>query len=256
MGVLQQFDLSGKTALVTGCNKGIGKGMALGLAEAGANILGVSASLELSGSDIEKKVTAIGRTFKAYQADFSSRDSLYAFAKKVLAENPVIDILINNAGAIMRAPAAEHPDEYWDNVLSINLDSQFILAREVGKYMLQRGSGKIVFTCSLLTFQGGINVISYAASKAALGSVIKGLSNEWAGKGLNVNGIAPGYIATDNTKALQDDPVRNKAILDRIPANRWGNPDDFKGAVVYLSSAASNYVNGTILTVDGGWMGR
>lgn len=256
MGVLQQFDLSGKTALVTGCNKGIGKGMALGLAEAGADIIGVSASLELSGSDIEKKVTALGRKFKAYQADFSDRDSLTAFTKKVLAENSAIDILINNAGTIMRAPAAEHSDEYWDKVISINLDSQFIMAREIGKHMLQRGSGKIVFTCSLLTFQGGINVISYAASKGALGSVIKGLSNEWAGKGINVNGIAPGYIATDNTKALQEDPVRNKAILDRIPANRWGNPEDFKGAVVYLSSEASSYVNGTILTVDGGWMGR
>lgn len=256
MAILQQFDLSGKTALVTGCNKGIGKGMALGLAEAGANILGVSASLELSGSEIEKKVTALGRTFKAYQADFSNRDSLYAFIKKVLAENPAIDILINNAGTIMRAPAAEHPDEYWDKVLNINLDAQFVLAREIGKHMLQRGSGKIIFTCSLLTFQGGINVISYAASKGALGSVVKGLSNEWAGKGVNVNGIAPGYIATDNTQALQDDPVRNKAILDRIPAGRWGTPEDFKGAVVYLSSTASNYVNGTILTIDGGWMGR
>jgi 2-deoxy-D-gluconate 3-dehydrogenase len=256
MAILQQFDLTGKTALVTGCNKGIGKGMALGLAEAGANIIGVSASLELSGSEIEKKVNALGRTFKAYQADFSNRDSLNAFIKNALAENPAIDILINNAGTIMRAPAAEHPDEYWDKVLSINLDSQFILAREIGRHMLQRGKGKIIFTCSLLTFQGGINVISYAASKGALGSVVKGLSNEWAGKGVNVNGIAPGYIATDNTQALQDDPVRNKAILDRIPAGRWGTPEDFKGAIVYLSSAASDYVNGTILTVDGGWMGR
>lgn len=256
MAILQQFDLSGKTALVTGCNKGIGKGMALGLAEAGANIIGVSASLELSGSDVEKKVNALGKNFRAYQADFSNRDSLYAFIKKVLSENPAIDILINNAGTIMRAPAAEHPDEYWDKVLAINLDSQFVLAREIGKHMLQRGKGKIIFTCSLLTFQGGINVISYAASKGALGSVVKGLSNEWAGKGVNVNGVAPGYIATDNTQALQDDPVRNKAILDRIPAGRWGTPDDFKGAVVYLSSAASDYVNGTILTVDGGWMGR
>jgi 2-deoxy-D-gluconate 3-dehydrogenase len=256
MGVLQQFDLSGKTALVTGCNKGIGKGMALGLAEAGANILGVSASLELKGSAIEKEVTALGRQFKAYQADFFNRDSLYAFIKNVLAENPAIDILVNNAGTIMRAPAAEHPDDYWDRVQTINLDSQFILAREMGKHMLQRGTGKIIFTCSMLTFQGGVNVISYAASKGALGSVVKGLSNEWAGKGVNVNGIAPGYIATDNTKSLQEDPVRNKAILDRIPAGRWGNPQDFKGAIVFLASAASDYVDGTILTVDGGWMGR
>jgi 2-deoxy-D-gluconate 3-dehydrogenase len=256
MGILDQFSLKGKTALVTGCNKGIGRGMALGLAEAGADIIGVSATLELSGSKIEKEVTGLGRKFKAYQADFSIRESVYAFIKKAQAENPKIDILINNAGTIKRAPAAEHPDEYWDEVIKINLDSQFILAREFGGKMLQQGSGKIIFTCSLLTFQGGINVISYASSKGALGSLVKGLSNEWAGKGVNVNGIAPGYIDTDNTKPLQADPARNKAILDRIPAGRWGTPEDFKGAVVYLASEAGSYVNGTILTIDGGWMGR
>ena len=256
MAILQQFDLSGKTALVTGCNKGIGKAMALGLAEAGANIIGVSASLELIGSDIEKEVTALGKTFKAYQADFSDRNHLYSFIKKLVEENPAIDILVNNAGTIMRAPAAEHPDEYWDKVLTINLDAQFILAREVGKHMLQRGSGKIIFTSSLLSFQGGINVPGYAASKGAIASLIKALANEWAGKGVNVNGIAPGYIATDNTEALRNDPERSKSILSRIPAGRWGEPEDFKGAVVYLASGAANYVNGTILTVDGGWMGR
>ena len=256
MTILQQFDLSGKTALVTGCNKGIGKAMALGLAEAGANIIGVSASLELTGSDIEKEVNALGKTFKAYQADFSNRDHLYSFIKKLVEENPAIDILVNNAGTIMRAPAAEHPDEYWDKVLTINLDAQFILAREVGKHMLQRGSGKIIFTSSLLSFQGGINVPGYAASKGAIASLIKALANEWAGKGVNVNGIAPGYIATDNTEALRNDPERSKSILSRIPAGRWGEPEDFKGAVVYLASGAANYVNGTILTVDGGWMGR
>lgn len=256
MAILHQFDLSGKTALVTGCNKGIGKSMALGLAEAGANIIGVSASLELAGSDIEKEVKALGKTFKAYQADFSNRDHLYSFIKKLVEENPAIDILVNNAGTIMRAPAAEHPDEYWDKVLTINLDAQFILAREVGKHMLQRGSGKIIFTSSLLSFQGGINVPGYAASKGAIASLIKALANEWAGKGVNVNGIAPGYIATDNTEALRNDPERSKSILSRIPAGRWGEPEDFKGAVVYLASGAANYVNGTILTVDGGWMGR
>jgi 2-deoxy-D-gluconate 3-dehydrogenase len=256
MAILQQFDLSGKTALVTGCNKGIGKAMALGLAEAGADIIGVSASLELAGSDIEKEVKALGKTFKAYQADFSNRDHLYSFIKKLVEENPAIDILVNNAGTIMRAPAAEHPDEYWDKVLTINLDAQFILAREVGKHMLQRGSGKIIFTSSLLSFQGGINVPGYAASKGAIASLIKALANEWAGKGVNVNGIAPGYIATDNTEALRNDPERSKSILSRIPAGRWGEPEDFKGAVVYLASGAANYVNGTILTVDGGWMGR
>lgn len=256
MTVLQQFDLTGKTALVTGCNRGIGKGMAIGLAEAGANIIGVSASLEASGSEVEKEVTALGRTFHPYQADFSDRKSIYAFIEKMLKENTAIDILVNNAGTIMRAPAAEHSDEYWDRVININLDAQFILAREVGKHMLQRGSGKIIFTCSLLSFQGGISVPGYAASKGAIASLVKALANEWASKGINVNGIAPGYIATDNTKALRNDPERNKSILARIPANRWGDPEDFKGAVVYLASNASNYVQGEILTVDGGWMGR
>ena len=255
MSILQQFDLTGKTALVTGCNKGIGKGMALGLAEAGANILGVSASLK-PGSEVEAEVNALGKNFKPYQADMSSRESLYAFIEKVLAENPQIDILINNAGTIMRAPAAEHSDEYWDKVLNINLDAPFILAREIGIHMIARGSGKIIFTCSLLTFQGGINVPGYAASKGALGSLVKALANEWAGKGINVNGIAPGYISTDNTEALRNDPDRSAAILSRIPANRWGLPQDFKGPAVFLSSEAGAYVHGTILTVDGGWMGR
>jgi 2-deoxy-D-gluconate 3-dehydrogenase len=252
----QLFDLSGKTGLVTGCNKGIGKAMALGLAESGANIIGVSATIELSGSEIEKEVIATGRKFKAYQADFSDRNSLYNFIKKVLAENNAIDILVNNAGTIMRAPAAEHPDEYWDKVLSINLDSQFIIAREIGKHMLQRGSGKIIFTCSLLSFQGGILVPGYAASKGAIASLVKALANEWAGKGVNVNVIAPGYVSTDNTEALRNDPERSRSILSRIPAGRWGDPEDFKGAVVYLASDASKYVHGEILTVDGGWMGR
>ena len=256
MGILQQFDLSGKTALVTGCNKGIGKAMALGLAEAGADIVGVSASIELSGSEVEKEVMALGKKFKAYQADLSDRASIYAFVKNMLAENPAIDILINNAGTIMRAPVAEHPDEYWDKVLAINLDAQFIIAREIGKHMLARGKGKIIFTCSLLSFQGGINVPGYAASKGAIASLVKAMANEWAGKGINVNGIAPGYIATDNTEALRKDEERSKSILSRIPANRWGNPEDFKGAVVYLASAAADYVHGEILTVDGGWMGR
>jgi 2-dehydro-3-deoxy-D-gluconate 5-dehydrogenase len=252
---MTQFDLSGKTALVTGCNKGIGKGMALGLAEAGADIIGVSSSLQ-PGSDVEKEVKALGRNFKAYQCDMSDRESIYAFVKKVLAENSSIDVLVNNAGTIMRKPAAEHPDEFWDKVLNINLDAPFILAREFGKHMLERGSGKIIFTCSLLSFQGGILVPGYAASKGALASLVKALANEWAGKGVNVNGIAPGYIATDNTEALRNDEERSKSILGRIPANRWGQPEDFKGPVVFLASDAASYVHGTILTVDGGWMGR
>ena len=256
MNILQKFDLTGKTALVTGCNRGIGMGMAIGLAEAGADIIGVSASLKSSGSEVEQAVTSLGRSFTAYQADFSSRDSIYEFLNKLNEDGHAVDILVNNAGTIMRNPAAEHSDEYWDRVININLDAQFIISREIGKKMIDQGHGKIIFTCSLLTFQGGINVPGYAASKGALGSLVKALANEWASKGVNVNGIAPGYIATDNTEALRNDPERSKSILDRIPAKRWGDPEDFKGAVVYLASAASSYVHGEILTVDGGWMGR
>jgi 2-dehydro-3-deoxy-D-gluconate 5-dehydrogenase len=252
---VQLFSLEGKKALVTGCNKGIGKAMALGLAEAGADIIGVSGSLEAEGSEISKLVIAAGRKFFPYQADLSDRDSLYAFIKAVNSSHEV-DILINNAGTILRKPAAEHPDEYWDKVMSLNLDAPFILAREFGKRMIQKGAGKVIFTCSLLSFQGGVNVPGYAASKGALASLVKGLANEWASKGVNVNGIAPGYIATDNTEALRNDVVRSKSILDRIPAGRWGEPDDFKGPAVFLASAAGDYVHGTILTVDGGWMGR
>lgn len=250
------FDLRGKTAVVTGCNKGIGMAMALGLAEAGADIIGVSSSIAPTGSEVENKVRALGRGFKAYQCDLSDRNSVKSFLNKLLAENDNIDILVNNAGTILRQPAAEHSDEYWDKVININLNSQFIITREIGKRMIEKGHGKIIFTASLLTFQGGINVPGYAASKGAIGSLVKAFANEWASKGINVNAIAPGYIETDNTEALRNDPVRSAAILGRIPANRWGRPDDFKGITVFLSSAASDYVNGTIITVDGGWMGR
>ena len=230
--------------------------MALALAEAGADVIGVSASLALTGSEVGQKVEALGRKFYAYQADFSQRPQVDAFIAKVQADFPQIDILINNAGTIRRAPAAEHSDADWDNVLTINLDTPFRMARAIGGQMLKQGSGKIIFTASLLTFQGGINVPGYAASKGAIGSIVKALANEWGGKGVNVNAIAPGYIATDNTEALRNDPDRSASILGRIPASRWGTPDDFKGPVVFLASAASDYVHGTILTVDGGWMGR
>jgi len=250
------FDLTGKVAVVTGCKRGIGMAMALGLAEAGADIIGVSANLELAGSQVSKAVEALGRKFKAYQADFSNRDSLYAFIKQVKADFPRIDILVNNAGTILRNPAAEHSDEFWDEVLEVNLSSQFILSREIGSTMLAQGSGKIIFTASLLSFQGGINVPGYAASKGGIARLTMALANEWAGKGINVNAIAPGYISTDNTAALREDKDRSSSILGRIPAGRWGEPKDFKGPVVFLASDASNYVHGTILTVDGGWMGR
>lgn len=250
------FSLEGKTALVTGCKRGIGYAMAEALAEAGANILGVSASLELEGSKIEKRVKEIGKEFKAYQCDFSDRKALYAFIEKVKAENPQIDILVNNAGTILRAPAAEHSDEYWDKVIEVNQNAQFILTREIGKEMLKRGHGKVIFTASLLTFQGGITVPGYAASKGAIGQLTMAFSNEWASKGVQVNSIAPGYIATDNTQALRDNEERSEAILARIPAGRWGKPEDFKGPITFLASKASDYMTGSILTVDGGWMGR
>jgi 2-deoxy-D-gluconate 3-dehydrogenase len=256
VGILDRFRLDGKVALVTGCRRGIGKAMAIALAEAGADIAGVSANLEATGSDIEREVLALGRRFKPYTCDFSDRKALYRFIALVRADFPVIDILVNNAGTILRKPAAEHPDEYWDRIMETDLNAQFILSREIGKEMVRRGSGKIIFTASLLTFQGGITVPGYAAAKGGLGQLTKALANEWAASGVQVNAIAPGYIATDNTVALRNDPVRNPAILARIPAGRWGDPDDFKGAVVFLASPASDYVNGTILTVDGGWMGR
>jgi len=256
MSILNAFDLRGKTALVTGCKRGIGKAMALGLAEAGADILGVSASLEADGGAVGREVTALGRNFTGYACDFSDRKALYAFIEEVKAAHPRIDILVNNAGTILRKPAAEHPDEYWDKVMEVNLSAQFILSRELGKEMVARKSGKIIFTASLLTYQGGITVPGYAASKGGIGQLVMALANEWAGHGVNVNGIAPGYIATDNTQALQDDPERSKSILARIPAGRWGTPEDFKGITVFLASEASAYVNGAVYLVDGGWMGR
>ena len=252
--ILDKFKLEGKTALVTGSNRGIGQMYAKALAEAGANIIGVS--YESDFTETEKIITGLGRKFKSYTADFSDRNSVYAFIKKVKSEIDKVDILINNAGTILRKPIAEHPDEYWDKVIEVNLSSQFILTREFGKDMVERGYGKVVFIASLLAFQGGITVPGYAASKGGVKQLTMAFANEWASKGVTVNAIAPGYIATDNTKALREDAVRNKAILDRIPQGRWGTPEDLMGAIVFLSSDASNYLNGSVITVDGGWMGR
>jgi 2-dehydro-3-deoxy-D-gluconate 5-dehydrogenase len=256
VSILDRFKLDGKTALVTGARRGLGKAMAIALAEAGADIVGTSAGLEPEGSEIQREVEQRGRKFRGYACDLADRDAVYGFVKTVRRECPPIDILVNNAGTILRKPAAEHPDEYWDRVIDVNLNSQFILAREFGREMLQRGAGKIVFTASLLSFQGGITVPGYAAAKGGIAQLTKALANEWAGGNVQVNAIAPGYIATDNTSALRSDPARNTAILARIPANRWGDPADLAGAIVFLSSAASDYVSGTLLTVDGGWMGR
>lgn len=256
MSILNKFSLAGKTALVTGCKRGIGKAMAIGLAEAGADIIGVSATLESTGSDVEKAVKATGRNFKAYRCDFSDRPALYKFIEAVKSDFPVVDILVNNAGTILRAPAAEHSDELYDKVVEVNQNAQFILTREFGKEMVARGSGKVVFTASLLTFQGGITVPGYAASKGAIGQLTMAFANEWAGKGVNVNAIAPGYISTDNTEALRNNPERAESILARIPAGRWGEPEDFAGPVVFLCSDAAAYMSGSIMLVDGGWMGR
>lgn len=253
--ILDRFRLDGDTALVTGCRRGIGRAIAVALAEAGADIIGVSRSLE-PDSEVERDVAAAGRRFRGYACDFGDRAALYAFIRQVKVDVPRIDILVNNAGTIKRGPAVDHPDEYWDVVLETNLNAQFVLSREIGRDMVARGSGKILFTASLLTFQGGITVPGYAASKGGIGQLTMALANEWAAKGVNVNAIAPGYIATDNTTALRADPDRGPAILARIPAGRWGDPADLAGAAVFLCSRASDYVHGTILTVDGGWMGR
>ena len=248
------FDLTGRTALVTGAKRGIGRAMAEALAAAGADIIGVSKTLETSGSEVAKAVNAHDCQFTAYQVDFADRAAVASLAREV--EPRAIDILVNNAGTILRAPAAEHPDEFWDEIIDIDLSSQFVLTRELGRGMLARGSGKIIFTASLLSFQGGINVVSYSAAKSGIAGMIRALANEWTRYGVTVNGIAPGYIATDNTRPLRDDRERYTAILDRIPAGRWGNPADLAGATIFLASPAADYVSGVILPVDGGWLGR
>ena len=252
--ILDKFKLNGRTALVTGSNRGIGQYYSLALAEAGADIIGVS--YERNFEETEKMITGTGRKFKSYVCDFSDRKDLYKFIKKVNEDFSRVDILVNNAGTILRKPISEHPDDYWDNVIEINLSAQFILTRELGKKMVERGYGKIVFIASLLSFQGGITVPGYAASKGGVKQLTMAFANEWASKGVTVNAIAPGYIATDNTQALREDTVRNRAILERIPAGRWGKPEDLMGTIVFLCSDASNYLNGSVVTVDGGWMGR
>jgi len=253
---LGMFDLAGKTALVTGCRRGIGRAATIALAAAGADIVGVSAAPEPDRWDVGREVEALGRIFRGYRCDFSDRASMYDLITKLGRGVPRIDILVNNAGTIERQPATEHADELWDRVLEVNLTAPFVLTREVGKRMLAQGSGKVVFVASLLAFQGGIHVPGYAASKAGVAVLAKALANEWAHLGVNVNAVAPGYIRSDNTQALQDDPVRSSRILERIPAGRWGVPEDLAGAIVFLCSAASDYVNGVVLPVDGGWLGR
>lgn len=247
------FDLTGRRAVVTGARRGIGRAMAVALAEAGADVIGVSAQLE-DDSEVGREVTALGRSFEPLRCDFADREAVARLGATLAERAP--DILINNAGTIRRQPAVEHSAEWWDEVLQVNLSSQFALTQAVAAPMLERGSGKVVFTASLLSFQGGINVPGYTAAKSGIAGLTKALANEWAPRGVNVNAIAPGYIATDNTQALQDDPERSQAILGRIPAGRWGAASDLAGATVFLSSAASDYVDGITLPVDGGWLGR
>ena len=248
------FDLTGSTAVVTGASRGIGFAMAEALASAGADIIGVSASLPESGSAIEAAVTRHGRSFTGIATDFADRDAVERLATQ-LGSLPV-DILVNNAGTIERAPAADHPLEAWDRVLAVNLSSQFVLTQAIGRGMLARGRGKVIFTASLLSFQGGINVPGYAAAKSGIAGLTRALANEWTAGGVNVNAIAPGYIATDNTQALRDDADRSASILSRIPAARWGDATDLAGATIFLASRASDYVSGIVLPVDGGWLGR
>lgn len=255
MSILDSFRLDGRVALVTGCRRGIGRGFALALADAGADIIGVSATLE-PGSEVEQEVRAMGRSFTPYRCDFSQRKQTLDFVRRVKEENPVIDILFNNAGIIRRTAAADHADETWDCIIETNLSSHFILARELGRDMVARGYGKIVFTASMMTFHGGMNIPSYTASKGAIGQLTKALANEWAGEGVNVNAIAPGYIATEINPELRANPETNRFIVDRIPVGRWGLPEDLAGAAVFLASDASSYVHGTVLPVDGGWLGR
>ena len=237
------FDLSGLRALVTGARRGIGRAAASALADAGADVVGVSVSAEESPG-------------RSYRCDFANRDEIYRLVEKVRRDLGVVDILVNNAGTIARAPAVEHGDELWDRVLEVDLSAQFVLSRELGRDMLERGTGKIVFVASLLSFQGGINVPGYTAAKSGIAGLTRALANEWAGHGVNVNAVAPGYVRTDNTQQLRDDPGRAAAILARIPAGRWAEADDIAGAIVFLCSPASDYVHGAVLPVDGGWLGR
>jgi 2-dehydro-3-deoxy-D-gluconate 5-dehydrogenase len=249
------FDLSGKTAVVTGCRRGIGRAATYALARAGADIVGVSTSLS-AHDEVASDVESLGRRFLAYRCDFGDRKAVHGLARQLESDVDRVDVLVLNAGTIERRPAVEHGDDLWDRVIEVNLTAQFVLARELGRRMVAAGSGKIVFVASLLSFQGGITVPGYAASKGGIAQLMKALANEWAAYGVNVNAIAPGYIATDNTQALREDEVRARQILERIPAGRWGTPEDVAGAFLFLASPASDYVNGVVLPVDGGWLGR
>jgi 2-deoxy-D-gluconate 3-dehydrogenase len=252
--ILESFQLRGKNALVTGSARGLGAAIAVGLAEAGANVAIHARTNDPNG--ICDRVRAMGRKSVFIAGDVSDAEDCQRIMEETIDGLGTIDILINNAGIIRRAPASETPETDWSEVIAVNLTSVFRLCQLAGRLMLKQGSGKVVNIASLLSFQGGILVPAYAAAKGGVAQLTKALANEWASKGINVNAIAPGYMATENTLALQNDPVRNRQILERIPSGRWGEPCDVAGAAVFLCSPAGNYVNGHVLAVDGGWLGR
>ena len=252
--VLNAFDLTGKVAIVTGCDTGLGQGMTLALAQAGCDIVGVNRKIPQQTAE---QVLALGRRFTAIQADLSRQDAIADIVAKAVSAMGRVDILVNNAGTIRRADALTFSEKEWDDVLNLNLKSVFFLSQAVARQFIQQGSGgKIINIASMLSFQGGIRVPSYTASKSGVLGLTRLMANEWAGQNINVNAIAPGYMATDNTRQLRDDADRSKEILDRIPAGRWGVPDDLQGPVVFLASSAANYINGYTLAVDGGWLAR
>jgi 2-dehydro-3-deoxy-D-gluconate 5-dehydrogenase len=248
------FGLEGRLAVVTGASRGIGFAVADCLAAAGADVIGVGSGRPDGDSEVRAAVEGRGRKFIALSADLADREQVAALAADLAARD--VDILVNNAGTIRRAPAAEHPDADFDHVIDVNLRATFVLAREVGRAMVRRRRGKIVNTASMLSFQGGVLVPGYASSKSAVAGLTKALANEWAGKGVNVNAVAPGYVATANTRDLREDTVRSRAILERIPAGRWAEATDIAGAVLFLCSRAADYVHGAVLPVDGGWLAR
>ncbi len=253
--ILDSFKLGGKVALVTGAGQGLGQGMAMALAEAGADVAGLD---RVPSQATGEAVRALGRNYLQVVCDFreTSAAQLNEIVNRIAAEMGHLDILVNNAGIIRRAPALEFSESDWDDVLQINLKAAFFLSQAAGKIMAKQGHGKIINIASMLSFQGGIIVPSYTAAKSGIAGITRALANEWAKENINVNAIAPGYMATDNTAALRANPDRAPAILERIPAGRWGTPDDLKGVVVFLASAASDYMHGAIVPVDGGWLTR
>ena len=250
---MNRFSLAGRVAMVTGCNKGLGQGLALALAEAGADIVGVNRS---EAGETRGRIEALGRRYTGVAAELG-RDAPAAIVEQALNATGQLDILVNNAGTIRRAPALEFTEADWDAVIDVNLKAAFFLSQAVARHLVERKApGRIVNVASVLSFQGGIRVPSYTASKSGLLGLTRLLANEWAAHGITVNAIAPGYMATDNTQALREDPGRSAEILGRIPAGRWGSPEDLAGAVIFLCSDAAAYVNGHALTVDGGWLAR